>query len=255
MKRKEWAQILDNALRKNKQLIESDLFKNSSLSNYERVERLLADTDSPRLVDEFLADLAESNEIDETKNIDESDQYRKKGNESFCRRDYKPALKFYTLAILNAPDSSESLLLGYSNRSAVFYDLKRYEQCLGDLSRAKSLLSKSKPTRLSERVSLVMKLLVREVNCLVGLKRMVDLEKNEFVGFVRKVGFSDTNAKSDVDTKISELKKRLSTSAVNASADDDNKSLNRTESVGGQQVYDEVSFMWFLISLLFIDFF
>lgn len=211
----EWAVVLDHALKvfRKSNEIDRDVFRGGhpTATNYSRVEHLV-DSKSfsfTNLVNDFLSRL-DHHEIDEKKNPESSEQFRKKGNESFCRRDYKTALKFYTLAILNAFAASESLLLGYSNRSAVFYDLKRFEQSLADLTSVKQLLGKSKPARLSERVSLVVKLLSREVNCLLELNRFVDLDQNDFVKYVRKIEFNESTAKNEIESKIEELKKQLS---------------------------------------------
>lgn len=231
MMNEEWALVLDHALRvfQKSNEIDRDVFRGAhpTATNYSRVEHLV-DAKSfsfMRLVDDFLSGL-DNHEIDEKKNPETSEQYRKKGNESFCRRDYKTALKFYTLAILNASAASESLLLGYSNRSAVFYDLKRFEQSLADLACVKQLLDKSKPVRLSERVSLVVKLLSREVCCLLELNRFVNLDQNDFVKYLRKIEFSESTAKSEIESKIEEFKKRLSVTVKSSNQSDEIEKIN-----------------------------
>lgn len=195
---KDWSILLKETLESfyNRNRIEH--FKSLS-SNYQRVECLLEEERIVNVIDSYL------NEIEsiEGKSVESSAKHRKQGNEYYCKKDYKTALKYYTLALINAPKSSESLLLSYSNRSAVFFGLKHFEQCLCDLNRAKRLVLDDKETKSKERLSLVLKLLTREVNCLLELNRPLDIDQDEFVRLVKE-RFIDS--KDEIEAKLSSLK-------------------------------------------------
>ena len=60
---------------------------------------------------------------------------------TFAKNNNKQAFKWYTMALLNAPICTESLLLAYSNRSAVFFDESLYKNCLQDINSTKYILN------------------------------------------------------------------------------------------------------------------
>lgn len=169
-------------------------------TNYDRVGYLI-DRNGLQIED-YVKNIATSDEEHKSEVL--SEKYRKQGNEHFCKKDYRTALEFYTLAITYAPKSSNALTLAFSNRSAIFYDLKRFEQCLLDLDRVKCLLSpKTSPIKDRQMSDLIVKLLTRQVNCLAELKKPADLEKDEFVKLLRTGCCEDMN---QVEAKIATLK-------------------------------------------------
>ncbi|KAL4702972.1 hypothetical protein ACJJTC_008750 [Scirpophaga incertulas] len=68
------------------------------------------------------------------KSARKSDLYRSDGNIAFKQRNYQRAQEFYNKALLMAPIHSESLVLAYSNRSALFYQVGCFEACLNDIN-------------------------------------------------------------------------------------------------------------------------
>ncbi|KAJ8678888.1 hypothetical protein QAD02_014675 [Eretmocerus hayati] len=70
-----------------------------------------------------------------------SEEFRMSGNVLFRKekhdlQDHKMILHFYTKAIAYAPPNSEALALGYSNRSALWLHVQKYDLCLRDIKRA-----------------------------------------------------------------------------------------------------------------------
>ena len=57
-------------------------------------------------------------------------RHKNQGNEFFRRRNYESALKKYNEAICFAPKDSENLAICFANRSAVYFDLQHYDECL-----------------------------------------------------------------------------------------------------------------------------
>lgn len=68
-----------------------------------------------------------------SKNNKQSDLYRSTGNKLYAKSSFSLALKSYTRAIKLAEKSSKSLPLGYANRSAVLFALKKFELCRDDI--------------------------------------------------------------------------------------------------------------------------
>lgn len=61
---------------------------------------------------------------------------RAQGNEAFCRKQEAKALKFYSKSVrLSLPNSPE-LSLAYGNRSAVLFEVEKFDLCLLDINRA-----------------------------------------------------------------------------------------------------------------------
>ncbi|XP_064601173.1 SET and MYND domain-containing protein 4-like [Liolophura sinensis] len=59
---------------------------------------------------------------------------RNEGNKHFQKKSFKKALDLYTRSILHSPEGPHTeLALGYGNRSAVFYHLDRYTDCICDV--------------------------------------------------------------------------------------------------------------------------
>lgn len=92
------------------------------------------------------------------KNLEKSVELRTLGNKYFSlkNKDYFKALEYYNQSICHAPMDSEQLSIGYANRSAIYFEWKKYETCLENIELAKKA---GYPERLKE------KLLKREAEC------------------------------------------------------------------------------------------
>ena len=78
-------------------------------------------------------------------------QMRNFGNQQYNMKKYNNALTFYNLSLLFAK-SDEALALCYANRSAVYYVLKMYDQCVKNIDWTReSRYPKSKMQNLNER--------------------------------------------------------------------------------------------------------
>lgn len=66
-----------------------------------------------------------------------SEQIRKKGNESFYQKDYFDALSKYNEALRYAEINSKELGLCYGNRSAVYLQVKQFNECLENIRLAR----------------------------------------------------------------------------------------------------------------------
>ncbi|XP_023937250.1 SET and MYND domain-containing protein 4 [Bicyclus anynana] len=67
------------------------------------------------------------------KNDNLSILYRNLGNISFQERKHHKAWQYYNLALSNATLCSENYCLALSNRSAAFYEMKKYNECIKDI--------------------------------------------------------------------------------------------------------------------------
>lgn len=96
------------------------------------------------------------------KDASKSKELRVKGNELFSlkNRDYVKALEFYNQSICFAESGDEDLAIGYANRSAIYFEWKKYELCLENIELAKA---NGYPERLSS------KLFKRENECKLAL--------------------------------------------------------------------------------------
>ncbi len=93
------------------------------------------------------------------KNNEKSSMYRNMGNKQFERQTnvgYLAALKYYNKSICYAENESEELGIGFGNRSAVFFELGLYDDCLDNIKLAKQC----GPARIID------KLIYREKLCL-----------------------------------------------------------------------------------------
>ncbi|GBP34721.1 SET and MYND domain-containing protein 4 [Eumeta japonica] len=96
--------------------------------------------------------------------------YRNLGNKNFQNHNDYEAWQYYNLALLHAPVDSVDYIFALANRSAVFFDLKKYEECLNDIEQVSNM---GYPERLKD------KLLKRESSCKEALSKplLID-EKN-----------------------------------------------------------------------------
>ncbi|XP_045774936.1 SET and MYND domain-containing protein 4-like [Maniola jurtina] len=84
------------------------------------------------------------------KNDDLSVNYRNQGNTFFQQYKYHKAWQYYNLSLLYATLCSENYCLALSNRSAVFYELGKYAECLQDVDK---VLSLEYPKKLLEKLT------------------------------------------------------------------------------------------------------
>ncbi|GLG94637.1 Uncharacterized protein GBIM_01812 [Gryllus bimaculatus] len=110
-----------------------------------------------------------------SKNASESTRLRNEGNKLFQRKNDNEALKLYTQSIMCAPvsnlnesNSTDSISLGFANRSAVLFAKEKFEDCLKDIERA---FEYEYPTKLRY------KLLERKAKCCYALGRLTEAEK------------------------------------------------------------------------------
>lgn len=87
-------------------------------------------------------------EVSKTENL--STYYRNYGNQCFQNKDYFKAWQYYNLSLLFAPSLSENFCLALSNRSAVFYSLRKYKECLQDIE---DVFSLKYPEKLKDKLS------------------------------------------------------------------------------------------------------
>ncbi|XP_058791698.1 uncharacterized protein LOC131664532 [Phymastichus coffea] len=106
------------------------------------------------------------------KNDPLSIRMRNAGNRLFRQKshnelDHRKILAYYNQSIAAAPNDSEELELGYSNRAALLLHLQKYKECLQDCDRA---LSRVKSNQLK------IKLMFRKTEALIGLKDFTTAE-------------------------------------------------------------------------------
>ncbi|GBP26655.1 SET and MYND domain-containing protein 4 [Eumeta japonica] len=111
----------------------------------------------------------------EKKSVEKSDACRRQGNDAFKSHSYCQALIFYNRALCYAPKNSRSLILAYSNRSALLYELKEFKDALKDIKMCYQLGCPD---------DLVQKLKIREEKC-YQTKRV-----NDFTESLHKIAAS-----------------------------------------------------------------
>lgn len=86
------------------------------------------------------------------KNPVKSLDYRKEGNQFFSlkNKDYVRALELYNKSICFAEIGSEDMGIGYANRSAIYFEWKKYEACLENIELAKD---NGYPERLMDKLN------------------------------------------------------------------------------------------------------
>lgn len=88
--------------------------------------------------------------------MEASQDFRQRANKSYKDQAFLSALEGYNYSLLFALPESPDLSLSYANRSAVFFQTKKYASCLLDISRA---LDHGYPENL------VSKVLERQLKC------------------------------------------------------------------------------------------
>ncbi|KAG6455116.1 SET and MYND domain-containing protein 4 [Manduca sexta] len=66
-------------------------------------------------------------------------QYFQRGNKNLHKTDKYQAWQYYNLSLLHAPLDSDNYALALSNRSAVFFTLKKYDECIKDIEKVFSM--------------------------------------------------------------------------------------------------------------------
>lgn len=104
---------------------------------------------------DFLANVkytVELKKIHIKKNNELSVIARTKGNQKYGQNDMDAAMAFYNQSICLAESDSEYITLAYSNRSQCFLKMKKFEECLKDVSLAEDGdHSKTLPSKLEQR--------------------------------------------------------------------------------------------------------
>lgn len=88
--------------------------------------------------------------IEEAKCEKISTYYRNLGNKRFQQTDNYQAWQYYNLSLLYAPLSSDCYILALSNRSAVFFSLENFCECLNDID---NVFSMKYPEKLREKLN------------------------------------------------------------------------------------------------------
>lgn len=125
--------------------------KNQILSISQKLLSLTTNDDRVLYVYDILESLqALPTPIEVSKTANVSICYRNYGNQYFQNKDNYKAWQYYNLSLLFAPSSSENYCLALSNRSAVFYSLKKYKECQQDI---KDIFSLKYPEKLKDKLS------------------------------------------------------------------------------------------------------
>ncbi|EDW10235.1 SET and MYND domain-containing protein 4 [Drosophila mojavensis] len=105
-------------------------------------------------------------------------EFRMLGNEQFSlkNRKYFQALELYNKSICYAEPNSENLSIGYANRSAVFFEWKRYRECLANIELARKA---NYPERLRHKLD------KRERDC----QQLVQQQPPDIVPYNFKMSF------------------------------------------------------------------
>ncbi|CAG2122256.1 unnamed protein product, partial [Medioppia subpectinata] len=138
-------------------------------TNEDKVSHCLSQPHVGKQLDQFLSVTSAAKH---RKYWEKAKEFRIEGNHSFRGKRFQEAIEAYTQAIITAsiPNSSDTaeangeLSLGFANRSAVFFQLKQYDNCLSDINNA---FKYDYPLNAT-------KLLLRKSNCLVAKARFGD---------------------------------------------------------------------------------
>ena len=121
-------------------------------------ENKLLDSEYTQFIESKLIEISSSAE---SKDLEKAVKYREEGNELYKKVLLYDALVKYNLSLKYSPEN-ENLALTYSNRSAVFLALKKYQFCLNDIEQA---FKHNYPVNARNR------LVERKVDCLVKLNK------------------------------------------------------------------------------------
>ena len=151
--------------------------------------------------------IIEINNSAETKDLEKAVKNREEGNILYKKNLLNEALVKYNLSLRYCPIDDNSIALAYSNRSAVFFGLKKYQLCLNDIEKA-FIHNYPANSRL--------RLVDRKIECLLKLKKSCEaitylkhLLKDEISNINEEVikGFEDKLSnleKNSVEVNIEE---------------------------------------------------
>ncbi len=185
-----WNEYLDKVF-KNLFKCKDDFNDFKSLnSNRKRIDYLISKKTYLNQIDLYLSDTLSNKKDDDYENEKKSEakslEYRLKGNEFYVKKQPKQAFKNYTLSLMYAPvfknfceDKNKSIILAYSNRSAVLFNEKLYEMCLNDLYSCQDIFysyfyinniftssdDDKNLKNLNDLFNLIFKLIKIEINC------------------------------------------------------------------------------------------
>jgi hypothetical protein len=246
----DWLMVIEDNLHKLYKS-ENDLAKFSNMcNNYDRIDFLISSgevylNDTRNFISSVLKASAVANSK-ESKSNSLSDSLRLKGNQFYAQKQNIKAFKSYTNAILCAPQLDEKsnvcldivklkpCLLAYSNRSAVFYDEKLYDNCLKDINTFEYRLHEAyristneiKPVDQihEEYLNVIFKLLNRKANCLYHLDKKKSLSETNLIDSIKFKEILNGSAfsllKQKIDVKIDELNRLLVSLAEKPTAQD-----------------------------------
>jgi len=170
----DWSNLLNTSLASFSRSPHAAAFKRLP-NNHARVLHLLSSLDL-RQVDAFIAlSTAQS-----AKSASASDQLRLKGNQAYANKSrLHQAFSLYTEALRFAPvhpaahtyAANQSLVLAFSNRSAVLFEQGLFEASLEDIRWARAYFGSADQDCSVQLFNLAFKLMTREKKCLVGLNR------------------------------------------------------------------------------------
>lgn len=75
--------------------------------------------------------------MNNVKSEESSDKFRTEGNEFYSQRKFFDALLKYNESLCFAPEENECCGLAYANKSAVYLEMKLYENCIRNIELAK----------------------------------------------------------------------------------------------------------------------
>lgn len=81
--------------------------------------------------------IADSSKVRVEKSNNVAEHVRNKGNQFYAKRQFLDALEAYNTSLCLAENDSKNVGVAYANRSAVFYELKLYDNCLNNIQLAK----------------------------------------------------------------------------------------------------------------------
>lgn len=102
---------------------------------------------------------------DQNKNDEISSKFRDEGNGMFKKKKWQDAMEYYNLSLRFAKPGTENLAKAYGNRSACFFNMQKYDECLADIDLAKAA---------NYPINLMHKLTEREVECVEKLKEKAE---------------------------------------------------------------------------------
>ncbi|KAI2807966.1 hypothetical protein BLOT_005907, partial [Blomia tropicalis] len=200
--------LIPLATRMLKNFIKTDL---SKLDNFERYRAVFSGRE------ELFSGLSKDvKNFVSAKDETEAKNYRERGNSAYMHKDFHKAFDCYSSAILHSPINNESseLALAFGNRSAVFFELGKWENCLMDIDFA---MSNGYQSYKKDR-----KLYFRKIECLIALNRF-----NEARSVLEMLPEQqDLNVNSFEDGRIKKFRLQLNGSQVSSLKNENASKIN-----------------------------